>query len=181
MKVRKREARVQTIVKQIRVPSADKRKAMETLSDFGWDYDTGVGSGPFEYFEIYLVDEEDFEVVLNDLRQSGVRASRVRESFMKEESFIELPEDVEIQGQTFKAGTKIEIQEKEELKESHHMEIAKDLSMVRFDDGDSSDAQYIARDIFDGIVNGVGMSRFIANGAKDDVLEQLSYLFDDFA
>lgn len=72
------------IVKQIKVPATDKRKTVEILTTFMWDFDYGEGSGPFEYFEISLWDEEDFETVLDDLRNGQVRVSRVREKKQKE-------------------------------------------------------------------------------------------------
>lgn len=162
-------------------------RTVQALINQEFEMDEVVLNGVFEdkRGELYASVSVSDDVPLDVMKLLGNKkvkvTSTVKEKTMRtdKKNIIELPENLEIEGRVFEAGTKIEVQEKENLKESHNMEIAKDLSMVRFDDGDSNDVEYIAQDIFDGIVNGVGMSRYIANSVKDDVLEQLGYLFDD--
>lgn len=114
-------------------------------------------------------------------RRLKVTSAVREETGMEKKNVIELPEDVEINGEKIKAGTKIEVmEEKQNLKESHSMEIASDLSKVRFDTEDASDVMYIAEDIFTGIINGVGESRYISDSIKDEVLGQIAYMFDDY-
>lgn len=160
--------------------------SVQSLLNKEFEMDEVVLNGVFEdrrgtlYASVSVSDD----IPISILKMLGNRTisavSAVKESKeMNKKIVIELPEDTEINGKTLKAGTRIQVQEKKELKEDHHMEIASDISKVRFDDGDPMDVEYIAQDIFDGIVNGVRMSRYISDSVKDDVLEQIGYLFDE--
>lgn len=64
---------------------------------------------------------------------------------------------------------------RQSLNESHSKEVAHDLSIVRFDDSD--DAEYIARDVAQGIVRGITTNRFLSRSI--DRTELLDMIVDE--
>lgn len=76
--------------------------------------------------------------------------SVVQENTMKKENetVIELPKDTEINGETYKAGTKIQVQEKKELKEDDLIEIEDDFYELLQDALFEKGSEYAANEVY---------------------------------